>query len=198
MSEIGHAALWRAADTPRGAQRLAEALLPPPVYAHVRGVAQQAARAAVAAGLDAPLRARLLALAWLHDIGIVSADAFTPVGGARMLRAAGVERMARMVAHRGAASYEAALRGLAPVEAEFPRPLGDDWWATRLLDVAIVCTSQQGAPASPAGRLRSIVGAVGPKDPAVVTTVWLVDALGRDPATRTLVAHLSDLGRAAA
>ena len=116
MASADLAQLWRHCVAPRGAQRLARALLEPPVYEHVRGVAQQAARLAIAADLDEELRQLLLRAAWSHDIGLSVPGAFPPAAGARMLRRGGSEGLARMVAHQVGAAYEVILRGLPALE----------------------------------------------------------------------------------
>jgi hypothetical protein len=139
------AQLWRDCGAPRGAQRLARALLEPPVYDHVRGVAQQAARLAIAASLDDEPRRLLLRAAWLHDIGLSVPGAFPPTAGARMLRRGGLEGLARMVAHQVGAAYEVILRGLPALTPEFPAPHGAAREVAQLLDIAILTTGQDGA-----------------------------------------------------
>jgi hypothetical protein len=194
MAGVDLVGLWAGCDRPRGAQRLVQEALGPSVYAHVRGVAQQAARLAVLAELAAEARARLLRAAWLHDVGLLAPGGFAPVAGARMIRRRGHEDTARIVAHRGGAAFEAALRGLPPVSAEFPLPTGEDRELARLLDIALLTTAQDGAPASPAAHLRALVKGRGPDDPSVRTTVWLVDRIGESAALRALMSRVADVG----
>ena len=77
-------ALWRRAGEPVAAHDIALALLDRDRYVRTRGVAQQAARAARAMRADRRVRRRLLAAAWLHDVG----GHRGPVAAARSLRAA--------------------------------------------------------------------------------------------------------------
>jgi hypothetical protein len=59
----------------------------------------------------------------LHDIGYsddLSASGFHPLDGARFVRAAGYERVARLVAHHSGARHEARLRGIDGFLDEFP------------------------------------------------------------------------------
>lgn len=166
------------------AHELAVRLLDAPGYARTRGVAQQAARLARSVRLDRDRRARLLCAAWLHAV-----DAPRPAG--RRLRTAGHEDLARIVAHAGFAAMEAAIRGEAPLEREFPVPAAADEGLLMLLDIAGVTTDQDGAAASPARRLRQLVDRVGPSDPAVRAMVALVTRLGEDPSARALVEALA-------
>ena len=67
--------------------------------------------------------ARLVAAAYLHDIGYadeLAVTGFHPLDGARHLRALGEEDLARLVAHHSNARYEAQLRGFDDYEQEFP------------------------------------------------------------------------------
>jgi HD domain-containing protein len=179
-------ALWRRAAEPAGAHDLAAARLGPNRYAHVRGVAQQAARLARPTRLSRDLRARLLAAAWLHDIGYGLGPGFHPVIGARALRRAGHEPLARLVAHHSGAPLEAALRDLPPLAAEFPAPVGEDRALLDLLDIADLTTGTDGARVTPATRLRDLVERRARADPAVRTLVATAARLGRDPALRAL------------
>ncbi|HWH13487.1 MAG TPA: hypothetical protein VNT51_01995 [Miltoncostaeaceae bacterium] len=181
------AGLWRRAGEPVAAHEIAQALLDGDAYARTRGVAQQAARLARTARLPRDARARLLAAAWLHDLSPAGA----PRQGARALRRAGHEPLARLVAHRRFAAMEAAIRGLPPLAAEFPVPRGADEGLLMLLDIAQVTTDGAGAPCTPATALRGLVERVGPRDPAVRALVALVSRLGEDPTARALVEMLA-------
>lgn len=67
--------------------------------------------------------ARLVAAAWLHDIGYakpLAVSGFHPLDGARFLRTQGCEEIALLVAHHSGARYEACLRGIDDYLAEFP------------------------------------------------------------------------------
>jgi hypothetical protein len=181
------AALWRRAAEPAGAHDLADERLGPNRYAHVRGVAQQAARLARPTHLPRKLRARLLCAAWLHDIGYGLGPGFHPLVGGRALRRAGHERLARLVAHHSGSALEAALRDMPPVALEFPAPVGEDRMLLDLLDIADLTTGADGGRVTPATRLRDLVARRAPADPAVRTLVATVARLGREPALRTLV-----------
>ncbi len=184
-------AMWRAAGDPRGAHALYEALATPDRYEHARGVAQQAARTAKTVSLSADERGRLLATAWVHDIGYALGDGFHPVTGARALRHAGHERMARLVAHHSGAAVRAGLLGLPSVEREFPVPTGSDRGLLDLLDVSDLLTGSQGERIGPATRLRNLVAHQGPDAPSVVVLVQTVTRLGSQPDTRRLIEILA-------
>jgi hypothetical protein len=98
--------------------------------AHVTGVAEQAARAAVVA--DDP--ALLVAAAWLHDIGYAPALArlgFHPIDGAAFLRGRGADdRLCGLVANHSCACVEARRRGLTIDWPDEDTALRDAlWWA---------------------------------------------------------------------
>lgn len=168
------------------------------MYEHVRGVAQQAARLAVAASLDDEPRQLLLRAAWLHDIGLSVPGAFPPTAGARMLRRGRLEDLARIVAHQVGAAYEVILRGQPALTPEFPAPHGVAREVAQLLDIAILTTGQDGAASSPATRVRTLVTRRGPDDPAVRATIWIVDRIGRSERSRGLLARVADTGTRAA
>ncbi|MCB0882171.1 MAG: hypothetical protein KDC33_08150 [Thermoleophilia bacterium] len=176
---------WDAASTPVGAHAVAEALLAASAYAHTRGVAQQAARIARARGLSRDDRAALLCAAWLH--AALGARRVGRRACARQLRAAGHERLARIVAHHRFGAMEAALCGDPPVEDEFPIPDGTDEMLLMMLDAAVFTTDAAGAPASPAAALRDMVEDRGAGDAEVRAAVALLDRLGDDPAGRAMV-----------
>ncbi len=183
--------LWRRASEPAGAHDLAARLLGPHRYAHTRGVAQQAARLARAKRLGRGPRARLLAAAWLHDLGHALGPGFPPLVAARALRRAGHEPLARLVAHASGADFEAALRGLPPVTWEVPEPAGPDAGLLALLDIADLTTSAEGGRVTPAARLRELASRRAPGDPAVRVLVAQVARLADDPARRALVEHVA-------
>jgi HD superfamily phosphodiesterase len=95
-------------------------------WAHVQGVVRQANE--IAAILPAEERERLVAAAYLHDLGYAPALVETELhalDGARHLRGLAHERLAGLVASHSGAQGEAELRGLADELAEFitrPRP----------------------------------------------------------------------------
>ena len=87
---------------------------------HVQAVAALAAEVANAFAADREL---LIAAALVHDIGYspeLAMSGFHPLDGARCVRAAGHERLARLVAHHSSARYEARLRGIRDLAVEFP------------------------------------------------------------------------------
>jgi hypothetical protein len=174
-----------------GAHELAQAHLGDAGYAHARGVAQQAARLARMAHLARGERARLLAAAWLHDLGEGLGPGFPPLLAGRALRRAGHEPLARLVAHRGGAAMEAALRGLPPVSRELPAPAGGDALLLTLLNAAEVTTGADGARITPAARLRELTAGVDSDDPCVRVLVALVARMGADPMARALVEHVA-------
>jgi hypothetical protein len=186
-----NAAVWRAAGDPRGAHDLCEALSSRQRYEHMRGVAQQAARAARSVRLPGDRRRTLLASAWLHDIGYALPGDLHPVDGARALRRAGHERLARIIAHHSNAAERARAAGLPPIEAEFPYPDESDRVLLDLLDVADLLTGPHGERTHPAGRLATLVERRGPASPAVRAFVLNVDRLGANPLTRRLVEELA-------
>lgn len=190
-------ALWRDAGDPRGAHALCEAVSSARRYAHSRGVAQQAARAARAMALDPDARRHLLTAAWLHDIGYALPGSSHALDGARALRRAGHEDVARMVAHHSNAAARAQAAGLAPIGGEFPRPAGRDAALLALLDVADLLTGPDGERVDPAGRLAGLVNRRGPRSPSVRALVDNVNRLGADPTTRSLIEQMSVPGVAA-
>jgi hypothetical protein len=184
-------ALWRRAGEPASAHDVAAALLLPDAYARTRGVAQQAARLARARRLDRAGRRRLLATAWLHDVGDRLGPGLPPLEAGRALRRAGHEPIARLVAHAGSADLAAALAGLPPVTREFPRPLPPDDALLLLLDVALVTTAGDGSRVAPAEALRDLVRRADPRSPAVRVRVALIARLGDDPDGRLLVERVA-------
>ncbi len=182
---------WRDADDPRGAQVLCEVLCDAVRYEHSRGVAQQATRAAGLVQLPVDERRRLLCAAWLHDVGYGLPGGYHPTAGARALRLAGHEELARLVAHHSSAALRAQMLGLPSVEAEFPFPVGTDRGLLDLLDVSDLTTGPRGERIDPATRLRGVADRHGPDSPSVRMLVANVNRLGAQPDTRSLVEILS-------
>jgi hypothetical protein len=89
---------------------------------HTQGVADQAARIAVA--VDAADRPLLIAGAWLHDIGYSPAlenTGFHPLDGALYLAGQGWNgRLVALVAHHSGARFVPAERGLTALLNRFP------------------------------------------------------------------------------
>jgi hypothetical protein len=188
------AALWRRAGEPAAAHDVAAALLPADDYVRTRGVAQQAARLARARRLDRGGRRRLLAAAWLHDVGGSLGAGLPSLEAGRALRRAGHERMARLVAHAGFAELGAALAGLPPVVREFPRPGPPDDLLLVLLDVAMATTADDGSRVTPAAALRDLARRGDPRSPAVRVRVAMIARLGDDPGARLLVERVAAPG----
>lgn len=182
---------WRAAGDPHGAHALCQAVSEAARYAHSRGVAQQAARAADLVRLPTDERRRLLCAAWVHDIGYGLSEGYHPIAGARALRLAGHEDLARLVAHHSGAATRARLLGLPLVEAEFPAPAGPDHGLLNLLDVADLLTGMRGERINPATRLRGMTDRYGVDSPSVRTLIANVNRLGSQSDTRALVDTLS-------
>jgi hypothetical protein len=180
--------LWRRAGTPAAAHDLAQALLSEARYAGARGVAQQAARLARARRLDRAARARLLAAAWLHDVGRPLAPDAPALGVARALRRAGHEALARIVAHCANAALEAALEDRPPVVREFPLPAAGDALLLSLLDVALVATAPNGARAA---ALRELAAGPELRRYEVRARVALIARLADDPAARDLIERVA-------
>ncbi len=185
-------AMWREAGDPKGAHDLCETLSSRARYEHSRGVAQRAARAAQLVRLPADERRLLLAAAWLHDIGYALSSGYHPVEGARVLRRAGHERLARLVAHHSGAAERGHLLGVPDVAAEFPMPSGPDRGLLDLLDVSDLLSGPDGEAITPVVRLRMMVERKGPDAPSVQMLVRNVDRLGAQPDTRRLIELLSD------
>lgn len=187
--------LWRRAHEPVAGHDLASRLLPSERYTRTRGVAQQAARLARTRRIDRRARRRLLSAAWLHDVGRPGAGIPPQLGVARILRGAGKEELARIVAHCGGAPMAAALASEPPIVREFPVPSEGDAVILMLLDAAILTTRADGAPGTPADALRDRMERVGVGDPGVRALVALIARAADDPAARTLI---EQLGRRAA
>ena len=184
-------AQWRAASDPQGAHALCQAVSDDARYGHARGVAQQATRAANLVRLPTDERRRLLCAAWLHDVGYGLSGGYHPIAGARALRLAGHEDLARLVAHHSGAATRARLLGLPSVEAEFPAPVGADHGLLNLLDVADLLTGVRGEHIDPATRLRGVTDRHGVDSASVRTLIENVNRLGSQADTRALVETLS-------
>lgn len=134
----------------------------------------------------------LLACAWLHDIGYaLPGDAHHAVVGARALRRAGHETVARVVAHHSRAAARIAANGGPPLEGEFPIPEGTARRVLDLLDVADLLTGPHGERVDPAARLGLLVARRGTDHPSVHALVVNVTRLGEDPTLRVVVEALT-------
>jgi hypothetical protein len=191
MASLSSVGLWRDAHTPVAAHELAAAGCNAQRYAHVRGVAQQAARLARATQLSRASRAQLLCAAWLHWLGSGATTGRTSQDGPRALRRAGQEHLARIVAWSGGARQLTEDRGFGALAAEFRVPTGDCAQALILLDIALVSTDAAGAAATPALVLRGLAGQVGQHDPAIAAFVGLVADLSEHPEARVLLESLA-------
>lgn len=141
------------------AERIARDLLAeslPRRWAHTKGVAAQAKSLATILGDYAD---RIIAAAWLHDIGYapaIAATGFHPLDGARYLRdfEHADTHLCRLVAHHTCAAIEAQERGLADtLLAEF-EPV-----RAELADALTYCdmtTGPDGRPLSVEERLAEI------------------------------------------
>jgi hypothetical protein len=170
---------------------VAAALLSPDGYQRTRGVAQQAARLARARRLERAPRGRLLAGAWLHDVGAALGQGLPALEAGRALRRAGHEPLARLVAHAAFTEMTAALAGLPPVVREFPGPRPPDDALLLLLDVAVATTADDGARATPAAALRDLGRRDDPLGTAVRVRVAMIALLANDPEARQLVERVA-------
>lgn len=137
----------------------AERFMPPlgRRWAHVRSVASLAA----SLPFDGEEHTRLVAAAYLHDIGyspVLAMTGFHPLDGARYLRSVGEEDLALLVAHHTNAKYEAHLRGLEGYEDEFP--FGDSV-LDRALTFCDLSTSPDGEPITIEERVTELVDRYG-------------------------------------
>lgn len=191
MSDPTDPRLWRQATTPVAAHDLALVCAGDVRYAHARGVAQQAARLVRRAGLARGPRSELLCAAWLSWLGIGIRSLTEDMTGPRMLRGAGHEQLARIVAWSGAGGVVCDGRGSHRLVDEFPVPTKDSAQALLLLDVALVSTDAAGALATPTAVLRGYVDRYGPKDPRVIAFVGLVADLADHPDGRAMLEVLA-------
>lgn len=169
---------------------------------HVQAVAAQAAR--IAHVLPEPERARLVAAAWLHDIGYGPAVRVTglhPLDGARYLAAAGTDTdIVSLVAYHSGARYEAEERDLAEQLATIDPPAD-----TALLDAltyADMTTGPQGQLVAATDRIAEILSRYGPDDPvhrAVTRSrADLLAAVQRTQGRLAAVADSPEVGHGAA
>ena len=131
-------------DSPDGAARLAESLLPPlgDRWLHTQAVARRAHE--VAAAVPEEDRGLLVAAAWLHDLGYapeLRETGFHPIDGARHLEALGApRRLICLVAHHSGAVFEAEQRDLSAELDTYEREDGP------VLD-ALICADMTTGPA---------------------------------------------------
>lgn len=170
--------------------REAERLLAPvgTRWAHSRAVAARAE--VLAPALPEDDREVLVAAAYLHDVGYapeLAVTGFHQVDGARWLRDQGYERLACLVAHHTAASFEAESLGIDDLLANFP----EERSATAdVLTYADLTTDAEGRLVTPDVRLDEIEHRYG-ADSAVASGLRaaagaLADAVQR---TETLIAR---------
>lgn len=163
---------------------LSEAM--PRRWTHVGAVADKAA--ILSSLLPPEQRSRLIAAAWLHDIGYapgVASSGLHSLDGARWLAARGFDpAVVDLVAYHSCAVFEARERGLALDEFAFQPSLAAD-----LLWVADMTTGPDGQDFSIEARLADIRTRYGPSH--VVTRFW-VEA---EPTLREAVARVDALGR---
>lgn len=144
-------------------------------WAHVQAVAARAA----SLPFQGDERIRLVAAAYLHDIGYapeLAATGFHPLDGARHLRSVGDEDLARLVAHHTNARYEAGLRGIDGYEDEFP------YGGTVLDDALTFCdltTSPDGGLVTIEDRVEDIVQRYGADHVVSRTVLAGMPAFGR-------------------
>lgn len=141
-------------------ERLAEL---PRRLVHVRGVAAAAGR--IRLNFDTKTGDRLVAAAWLHDIGYapsVRETGFHPLDGARFVRAQGFDEIVvSLVAFHTGAAAEAHERGISGLSA-----FGDV--DSDVLDALTFCdltTGPDGDGVSAAQRLDEVLKRYGPDDP---------------------------------
>lgn len=124
----------------------------PERLAHVSGVARTAATQTSVAEID-----KLIAAAWLHDIGYAPSIAFTgfhPLDGARFLNTAGYpDLVVSLVAFHSEATVEAEERGLLPDLLEFALPPIDLLDALTFADMT---TARDGSATSIDERLEEV------------------------------------------
>jgi HD superfamily phosphodiesterase len=109
----------------------------------------------------------LSAAAYVHDIGYapeLALTGFHPLDGARFARAAGHERLARLIAHHSASTAEAEERHLAAELAEFPE---EDSLVARALVYCDLTTGPGGEQLDVSARLADVAERLGEDDPAV-------------------------------
>jgi HD superfamily phosphodiesterase len=131
-----------------------------PRWAHTQGVAERANEIGEVVAIED--RPTLVAAAYLHDIGYaaeLASTGFHPLDGALWLRAQGLERLARLVAHHSGARFEAAARGYAERLEDFAEE------QSAVADALTYCdltTGPHGERTSVACRLNEIEVRYGP------------------------------------
>jgi len=123
-------------------------------WAHSHAVALRAEE--IAAVVDPADAGVLVAAAHLHDIGHapeLAAFGFHPLDGACWLEDQGLDRLAGLVAHHTAATFEAEARGFAPAMSHFPDERSAVSDALTYCDLT---TGPEGEPVSVAERLGEI------------------------------------------
>jgi hypothetical protein len=151
----------------RWAERVADEHLAPleERWQHTRRVVE---RARSFAGVLSPDELDVLvAAAYLHDVGYapeLADSGFHPLDGARFVRAAGHERLARLVAHHSASEAEAEERGYAEELAEFPV---EESLVARALTYCDLTTAPDGDRVEASARLAELAERLGERDPAV-------------------------------
>jgi HD superfamily phosphodiesterase len=161
-------------------------------WAHTQAVAERAGEiGGIVAIEDRPM---LLAAAYLHDIAYgdeLVSTGFHPLDGALWLRAQGLERLARLVAHHSGARFEAAARGYAERLAEFSEE------RSAVADALTYCdltTGPTGERISVASRLDDIKLRYGPTSPVTrainAATDTLAAAVARTEARMDALSHV--------
>ncbi|MFE7201919.1 HD domain-containing protein [Pseudonocardia alni] len=154
------------------ASRLAQGLVAPlgRRWLHVQAVAERTAE--LRRAVDEAEGERLVAAAWLHDIGYspdIGHTRFHPLDGARHLRDTGWPGViVDLVAHHSGARYEAEERGLTAELSEFPLPDGPVLDALVMADLT---TGPSGERVTYDQRISEILDRYPPGDP--VHQAWL-------------------------
>jgi HD domain len=136
-------------------------------WLHVQGVAMRARR--VARALPVSERPRLLAAAYLHDVGwapTLRETGFHPLDGARWARRHGHDGLARLIAHHSGARFEAQVRGLDGELGEFER---EDSATADALTFCDLTTSPRGEQVTVAERMDDIVRRYGARHVVAVS-----------------------------
>jgi hypothetical protein len=142
---------------------------------HCRGVALRAQQVQTAVAPDD--RAVLVTAAYLHDLGYAPElvrHNFHPLDGAIWLRAQGLQRLAGLVAHHTAASFEAQTHGLVDELAAF---VDERSAVTDALAYSDLTTGPRGELVTVAERLGEIERRYGHTSPVVRALVRASDAL---------------------
>ena len=134
-------------------------------WRHVQGVASRATM--LSEGVSGDMRERLLAAAWLHDIGYapsIATTKFHPLDGARYLSSRGdIDWIViSLVAHHTGAEVEAEERSLSDELSAFAKPPGQ---LLDMLTAADMPTDPDGQPIEPAERVAEILRRYPSDDP---------------------------------